>query len=92
MDGEGNIITEAATEKSMAVPIAMPGRSKISAMAGQVLKGVKTNPLDSFFPFDPCLLRMLYQFIEGSYRYCIIAFTIWDVDYSTNEFVSSLIT
>ncbi len=27
-----------------------------------------SNPLDSFFPFDPCLLRMLHHSISGYYR------------------------
>ena len=30
--------------------------------------GAGYNPLDSFFPYDPCLLRMLHEPIEGSYR------------------------
>lgn len=30
--------------------------------------GAGFNPLDSFFPYDPCLLRMLYQPIEKYYR------------------------
>ena len=30
--------------------------------------GAGYNPLDSFFPYDPCLLRMLHQPIEASYR------------------------
>jgi RNA polymerase I-specific transcription initiation factor RRN3 len=27
------------------------------------------NPLDSFFPFDPCLLRKMHHVIESQYRY-----------------------
>lgn len=30
--------------------------------------GAGFNPLDSFFPYDPCLLRMLHQPIERYYR------------------------
>jgi hypothetical protein len=30
--------------------------------------GAGFNPLDSFFPYDPCLLRMLHQPVERYYR------------------------
>jgi RNA polymerase I specific transcription initiation factor RRN3 len=35
---------------------------------GNVNMGAGFNPLDSFFPYDPCLLRMLHQPIEKYYR------------------------
>ena len=35
---------------------------------GNVNMGAGFNPLDSFFPYDPCLLRMLHQPIERYYR------------------------
>ena len=40
----------------------------VTAMTGIGLKGTKVNPLDSFFPFDPCLLRLVHQVIEKLYR------------------------
>jgi hypothetical protein len=40
----------------------------VTAMTGIGLKGTKLNPLDSFFPFDPCLLRLIHQVIERLYR------------------------
>ena len=30
--------------------------------------GAGYNPLDSFFPYDPCLLQLLHHHIESSYR------------------------
>ena len=39
-----------------------------SRRKSNVNMGSGTNPLDSFFPYDPCLLRMLYQSIENNYR------------------------
>lgn len=76
VNGRGEVIEmESKNDSSITVatpikvPVEIPGqRSKISAMAGKVLKGIRANPLDSFFPFDPCLLRMLYQSVEASYR------------------------
>ena len=35
---------------------------------GNVNMGAGFNPLDSFFPYDPCLLRMLHQPVENYYR------------------------
>ncbi len=46
-------------------PIGSPGShvpQKVPVM------GTGNNPLESFFPFDPCLLRKMHEFIEASYR------------------------
>ena len=40
--------------------------TKLSTSA--VKMGSGANPLDSFFPYDPCLLSRLYNIIEKSYR------------------------
>lgn len=32
------------------------------------IMGTGNNPLESFFPFDPCLLRKMHRCIDGSYR------------------------
>ena len=37
-------------------------------MTGSSCKGSKLNPLDSFFPFDPCLLRAVHMKIDDKYR------------------------
>jgi len=58
----------AKSSVSVAVPISIPGR-RISSMTGGVLRHAKANPLDSFFPFDPCLLRTLHTAVEESYRF-----------------------
>ena len=39
-----------------------------SRRKNNISMGAGTNPLDSFFPYDPCLLRMLHQSIEINYR------------------------
>lgn len=54
----------------------------------------RSNPLDSFFPFDPCILRMLRQAVEPEYRYWTCALdaegylddeSISDDDFSASE-------
>ena len=40
--------------------------SASSVTAGASTAGV--NPLDTFFPFDPCLLRRVHAHVEGGYR------------------------
>ena len=67
-DDVKNLAHESAG-RSVGVPISVPIRNKITVMTGQALKGAKANPLESFFPFDPCLLRMLHQPIDNLYRY-----------------------
>lgn len=32
------------------------------------IMGTGNNPLESFFPYDPCLLRKMHRCIDGSYR------------------------
>ena len=50
------------------IKVKVPGRNFISSMTTDSHKGSNENPLDSFFPFDPCLLRMLHESIIDSYR------------------------
>lgn len=42
-----------------------------SPVAPRAAMGQGNNPLDSFFPFDPCLLLNLHNAVEDSYR-------VWD--------------
>jgi hypothetical protein len=51
-----------------AVRIEIPGRTRISSMTIDTNRGIKANPLDSFFPFDPCLLRAVHSVVESTYR------------------------
>lgn len=47
-------------------------RSKLGLQSSTDYAEVKgLNPLDSFFPFDPCLLLSVHQYIEKDYR-------VWD--------------
>ena len=52
--------------------IAIRSKADSSAAAIQKTKvpvmGTGNNPLESFFPFDPCLLRKMHRSVDGSYR------------------------
>ncbi len=70
----------AATSSSIGVPIATGSRlrsgtsaldtsmASIGAAYARMDRATGKNPLDSFFPFDPCLLEKMHRLIEGSYR------------------------
>ena len=47
-------------------PYSRPGAARRPTKG--INMGAGYNPLDSFFPYDPCLLRMLHEPIEGAYR------------------------
>ena len=60
--------TAPASGRRVGIAIAVPTQRKVSSMTGASLKGAKANPLDSFFPFDPCLLRAMHDVIGSRYR------------------------
>jgi hypothetical protein len=40
----------------------------VESAASNMVIGTGANPLESFFPFDPCLLEILHTSIEANYR------------------------
>mmetsp|Transcript_6410 Transcript_6410/g.6618 ORF Transcript_6410/g.6618 Transcript_6410/m.6618 type:complete len:835 (-) Transcript_6410:70-2574(-) len=47
----------------------MPSKSASSSHTVPSRMGRGPNPLDSFFPFDPCLLHSVYEVVEPDYRW-----------------------
>ena len=58
-------------------------RRRIAGGVGGLGKG--SNPLETFFPFDPYLLRRSYDFVEPHYRHWNSGFRVDDVDDESRE-------
>lgn len=57
----------ATTRRAIITPFSMKSTPNATSRgAGSIVQGA--NPLDSFFPFDPCLLVNVHSFVEQSYR------------------------
>ena len=60
-------ITPAQSPRAGAISVKNKTGMK-SASAKVPVMGTGNNPLESFFPFDPCLLRKMHRSIDDSYR------------------------